>query len=72
MAEYHALAYSYGWSLESVRGMPRTLRQVFCLRALKQAEAESGRASSPLESADGLVSGGMPYREGDYLAGGAG
>ena len=66
MAEYHVLAYFYGWGFAEIRGLPRTCRQSFCHRVKEQVEAENGKKENPLDDGPGLISGGKPYIESSY------
>ena len=68
MAEYHVLAYFYGWSFSELRDLPRTYRQMFCYKVKKQIEAENGKKENPLvgNNTSELISGGKPYIESSY------
>ena len=67
IAEYHILAYYYGWPFAAIRGLPRSFRQLFCYKIQKQIEAENGKNVKPLDGgATELISGGKPYRESNY------
>ena len=68
MAEYHILAYFYGWTFAELRGLPRMYRQFFCHKVKKQVEAENGKKDNPLDgnNTPELISGGKPYMESDY------
>ena len=69
MAEYHVLAYFYGWAFAEIRGLPRTYRQSFCHKVKKQVDAENGKdKKNPLDGAGtpDLISGGKPYKESSY------
>ena len=65
MAEYHVLAYFYGWAFADLRELPRTHRQSFCYRVKEQVDAENGNdRNGPLDGgAPELISGGKPYIE---------
>ena len=65
LAEYHVLAYYYGWGFGELRNLPRGHRQVFCHKVVRQVEAENGVKRDPL--GDGAPThGGKPYREGNH------
>ena len=67
LAEYHVLAYFYGWAFDALRELPRTYRQAFCWKVKKQIEAENGKTAGPTGGdASELISGGKPYRESGY------
>ena len=67
MAEYHALAYHYGWGFDALRALSRTYRHGFCRKVVEQMEAEGGKGRGPFNSANDDAPpkhGGRPYREG--------
>ena len=64
MAEYHVLAYFYGWAFAELRDLPRMYRQSFYYKVKKQIEAENGKKENPLDgNTPELISGGKPYIE---------